>query len=510
MSFLSVRKLAFSSTLFIAAIAWPAEIEAGSLRLTWSDTSTNEAGFKVERLNGSSFSQIGTVGANVTSYTNSGLTSGVTYCYRVRAYSSGGTSAPSNQACGNATDSGGTVSLDGSTGGSTSGTSSTETGSSSTGGSTTTSQAGANWSDYRVTLKMRSNDDDGIGVMFRYVDDRNYYRFSWSRQEGYRRLEKIRNGTATVLAKDSVRYVVGRAYEVEILVNDSLLKVIIDGATVFSVRDSSFDGGTIALYSNYNKASVFDDIMVRDLATGAVLLSDNFNDGNFIGWTIVDEGTDEGPSAWSVKNGALVQSGNLGSYTPTRRGTYALYTKRNWADYRATLTIKSMDNDAIGAMFRYVDDRNYYRFSWDKQRSRRRLERFRNGARAVLSEDAVSYVTGRTYELEIVADGSRLQVRIDGNLIFSDTDGSFDRGGLALYSWYNQGTIFDEVLVEDLSTGKLLLWDNFNDGDLTGWTIIDEGPTDGPSEWSADDGALTQGSNIGGGNGNKPGTFALY
>jgi hypothetical protein len=67
--------------------------------LSWSDNSGNESGFKIERsTDGLIFTQIATTGANASSYTNSGLTSGTTYHYRVRAYNGAGDSAYSNVA----------------------------------------------------------------------------------------------------------------------------------------------------------------------------------------------------------------------------------------------------------------------------------------------------------------------------------------------------------------------------------------------------------------------------
>jgi len=55
--------------------------------LTWSDNSTGEVGFRIERsTNGVSFSKIANVGAGVTSFSNTRLRTGKTYYYRVRAY----------------------------------------------------------------------------------------------------------------------------------------------------------------------------------------------------------------------------------------------------------------------------------------------------------------------------------------------------------------------------------------------------------------------------------------
>ncbi len=64
------------------------------IRLNWTDNSSNETGFKIERSpNGSSsWTQIATVGANTTQYLNTGLSESTAYYYRVRAYNGQGNS----------------------------------------------------------------------------------------------------------------------------------------------------------------------------------------------------------------------------------------------------------------------------------------------------------------------------------------------------------------------------------------------------------------------------------
>jgi hypothetical protein len=187
------------------------------------------------------------------------------------------------------------------------------------------------WADYAVSLKMWSKDDDSMGVMFRYQDDKNYYRFSWDKERGYRRLVKRQNGVFTLLAEDAVKYMTGRVYRVEIIADGTTLQVWIDGARIFSVTDASFQEGSMALYTWGNQGGYFDDVVVTDLDTDAVLFSADFNDGKLTDWTIVNDGTSEGPSAWSVVNGALVQNSNIHSQPTsrqdiTKRGTYVVYT----------------------------------------------------------------------------------------------------------------------------------------------------------------------------------------
>lgn len=74
---------------------------SSQINLTWTDSAVNETGFKIERCQGvgcANFSQITTVGAGATSYSNTGLAAGTTYSYRVRAYNNSGNSPYSNTA----------------------------------------------------------------------------------------------------------------------------------------------------------------------------------------------------------------------------------------------------------------------------------------------------------------------------------------------------------------------------------------------------------------------------
>jgi hypothetical protein len=69
------------------------------INLAWTDTSSNETGFRIQRsLNSSTWSTLATVAANTTSYADTSPTPGTLYYYRVIAYNSAGDSPPSNVA----------------------------------------------------------------------------------------------------------------------------------------------------------------------------------------------------------------------------------------------------------------------------------------------------------------------------------------------------------------------------------------------------------------------------
>ncbi len=74
-------------------------ISSSQINLSWADVST-ETGFKIERKIGAggTYAQIGTVGANVTTYSDSALAAATTYFYRVRATNAAGDSSYSPEA----------------------------------------------------------------------------------------------------------------------------------------------------------------------------------------------------------------------------------------------------------------------------------------------------------------------------------------------------------------------------------------------------------------------------
>lgn len=76
-------------------------ISSTAIHLTWTDNSSTETRFLIERCRGAgctSFAQIGQVATNVTVFDNSGLKANTTYVYRVRAYDGTVYSAYSNTA----------------------------------------------------------------------------------------------------------------------------------------------------------------------------------------------------------------------------------------------------------------------------------------------------------------------------------------------------------------------------------------------------------------------------
>ena len=69
------------------------------VNLTWEDNSDNETGFKIERKKaGGGYTEINTVGKNISTFSDTGLASDTKYYYRLRSYNNTGDSKYSSEA----------------------------------------------------------------------------------------------------------------------------------------------------------------------------------------------------------------------------------------------------------------------------------------------------------------------------------------------------------------------------------------------------------------------------
>jgi hypothetical protein len=77
---------------------------AAQLTATWTDNAMGAAVFKVERTTGTTgtYSEIATTAMGATTYVDTTVTAGTTYCFRVKASNTSGDSGYSNEACGTA------------------------------------------------------------------------------------------------------------------------------------------------------------------------------------------------------------------------------------------------------------------------------------------------------------------------------------------------------------------------------------------------------------------------
>lgn len=117
-----------------------------------------------------------------------------------------------------------------------------------------------NWNDYVLKTNIICADDDYIGILFRYQDVNNYYRFLLSSQRKLISLDKKVDGKFTTLAKftnEEWQYV---KFSVTIFLEKNNIKVYLNDKLFFDINDDNFITGKIGFTSIANLGSFFDDI----------------------------------------------------------------------------------------------------------------------------------------------------------------------------------------------------------------------------------------------------------
>ncbi|GGA99633.1 rhizobiocin/RTX toxin [Brucella endophytica] len=240
------------------------------------------------------------------------------------------------------------------------------------------------------------------------------------------------------------------------------------------------------------------DVTVVDRSK--ILVSEDFSSPQSLSrFTIVDEGEfgGKGPdgkaSEWVLNNGKLVQTTELASRELTwtgatasdywkrgwsplgdgvnvlRLGTYALYNDpaaRGWKDYAIEATIETPDKDGLGFLFRYKDNKNYYKLELDADGILDRnpgngagsifnLVRMRNGVEEILAQVPGKYEPGQAMKLRVEIVGDKITAYLNDEALFAYPvgDRGLDAGTFGLYSWGNAGLSFDNLTVVDLSKG---------------------------------------------------------
>jgi len=341
-----------------------------------------------------------------------------------------------------------------------------------------------------VTLGTVTNTGGAIGVMFRYQDDHNYYRFATDPVAGYRRLIKQVAGVVTTLWEGIVGDASSGDAQLTLQVTGATLRGTLSGQRLFSLQDADLLHGRIGLYTRQNPGARFARALVLDASRRVGT------------WTVHDSGSLDAPSQWRLGNGAFVQrSAIAGGLDPEAPGTMAIAGDPAWEDYRLRVVLRSDTDQGVGVVFRYQDDQNFYRLSLHSALGYRRLIKVSAGTVTTLWEDTTAYPVGDDITVTVDAIGAHL-VGYQGTtrlfaLTDTPTDTSLVKGRIGVYSWANSRVQFAHVEVRrpPLDAYALLV-DRFAAGDTTGWIFVSEGTAAGPPVWSTEAGALRQTSEI--------------
>lgn len=120
-----------------------------------------------------------------------------------------------------------------------------------------------NFSDYTITFDFYSTDNDGIGTVFNYQDESNFYLFVWRAQTDYRAILKYEDGVETEIIRDTIAYTGNTWYNLELITINGNIICSVDSTEIFNVIDSSFVKGKAGLYCWANSSSYWDNFCLN-------------------------------------------------------------------------------------------------------------------------------------------------------------------------------------------------------------------------------------------------------
>jgi hypothetical protein len=123
------------------------------------------------------------------------------------------------------------------------------------------------WGDYLFTVKARPRDDDGFGVVFRFVDAEHFYRLLFLRDGlsggPITRLDKREGAEYTELWSTRRGYRPDAEMMIEVSVTGDTIRAKVDGQPLVEVKDGSYARGKVGLFCYAQSGQEFDEVKVE-------------------------------------------------------------------------------------------------------------------------------------------------------------------------------------------------------------------------------------------------------
>ncbi len=127
------------------------------------------------------------------------------------------------------------------------------------------------WQDYSFNALVKSEDDDGIGILFRYQDANNYYRLILLQDAGnlgpFQRLQKRVKGSFTTLAEATPSQAIPTGwFALTADVRGDSIKIYLNSTLIFSTVDADKDlpQGSVGFTCYAHNGAYFDSVLVSE------------------------------------------------------------------------------------------------------------------------------------------------------------------------------------------------------------------------------------------------------
>lgn len=179
-------------------------------------------------------------------------------------------------------------------------------------------------------------------------------------------------------------------------------------------------------------------------AYAAVVLSDDFEDGQSDGWSVVGTGN------WAV---APDGTDNVYKATYSSGGTTTLLSSAGdaaWANYSVEATVKNYnDGNSFSLRGRYKDASNGYLLNIHTQNDTVSLVRTVGGTSTTLDTVAMALEPNVSYRLKLTLDGDQISGAVDGTTVVSGVDYALTTGRIAVGGYSKGSFSVDDVIVTE-------------------------------------------------------------
>ena len=267
--------------------------------------------------------------------------------------------------------------------------------------------------DLRIALRIDMPGSGTAGVIFRYVDPGNYYRFTLDRVRQRRVLARFAGGMFRALHVSSLA--TGQTgFDVEIETVGPRLTIRVDGVLVASVLDHHHASGAIGFQTLRDPRARFADVRVARIPR---ILGD---------WRIDDASPRGDRAVWRIAFGVLAKAAGA---PPAAGESHAVIQGGGWADLRLAATVQAgaAGGGEFGLVWRYASAQTHTRLALDAAAGSVRLLTRAAGVERVLWSGALA-ASGGAWRCVVSAIGRRLVLDINGVRLADIADAGLGTG----------------------------------------------------------------------------------
>jgi len=208
----------------------------------------------------------------------------------------------------------------------------------------------------------------------------------------------------------------------------------------YSIRVRSTDSGGLYYEKNLTINIVDVDETPTNSNSNAILLSDNFEDGNSAGWTSAS-------GSWSVV------TDDTKTLKQSASATSLITAGDSWTDYTYEAKMKMpITNANAGIVFRVKDSNNYYMYRINSAASKLELYKCVDGTMTSLSTTPFTAVAKQWYTVKVVMQENNIKCYVDGELKTEWTNPTTElAAGKIGFRTTSSGVLYDNVLVTEIN-----------------------------------------------------------